>query len=183
MTDKELRKLSRAELLELLIAQMKENDKLRRKLDAAGEQIRNRELKLEEAGSIAEAALQLNGVFEAADAAVSQYLANIKRLNDRQQEVCGRREEETRQKCERMEEETCQRCERLEEETRRKCECMETEIREKCKHLETETQKNCDAMAVETEKRCGEREKKMEARYKELAEKLRDFYDEKPEIH
>lgn len=183
MTDRELRKLSRAELLELLIAQMKENDGLRRKLDAAGEQIRNRELKLEEAGSIAEAALQLNGVFEAADAAVSQYVANIKRLNDRQQEVCGRREAETRQKCECMKEETRQKCENLEAETRQKCERMETEIREKCKHLEAETQKKCDAMAAETEKRCGEREKKLEVRYRELAEKLRDFYDERPDIH
>ena len=35
MTDKELKRLSRSELLEMLIAQMKENDALQRRLEQA----------------------------------------------------------------------------------------------------------------------------------------------------
>lgn len=40
----------------------------------------SREIELNEAGSIAEAALRINGVFEAAQRAAEQYLMNIKRL-------------------------------------------------------------------------------------------------------
>ena len=43
--------------------------------------MKSREIKLSQAGSIAEAALQLNGVFEAAQEAAKQYLENIERLD------------------------------------------------------------------------------------------------------
>ena len=79
MTDKELRRLSRRELLEMLIMQMEENEKLSQELETAQEMLRKREIVIERAGSIAEAALALNGVFEAAQAAADQYMENIKR--------------------------------------------------------------------------------------------------------
>ncbi len=41
----------------------------------------SREIELQEAGSIAEAALRLNGIFEAAQRAAEQYLSNVKRIN------------------------------------------------------------------------------------------------------
>lgn len=77
MTDQELRHLSRSELLELLIAQMEENRKLKKGLKEARTALSNRQIRMEHAGSMAEAALRLNGVFEAADRAARQYLANI----------------------------------------------------------------------------------------------------------
>ena len=40
----------------------------------------SREIELAEAGSIAEAALKLNGIFEAAQRAAEQYLMNVKRI-------------------------------------------------------------------------------------------------------
>ena len=42
---------------------------------------------LKNAGSIAEAALALNGVFESADKAAAQYLENIKRCSEQQQSI------------------------------------------------------------------------------------------------
>lgn len=102
MTDKELRKLSRAELLEMLIAQMKENEMLRSKLNLANERLQDRKIAITNAGSIAEAALQLNDVFKAADAAAEQYLVNIRDAYGKQQTVCDRMEEEARQKCDAM---------------------------------------------------------------------------------
>ena len=80
MTDKELKKLSRAELLEMLIEQSKRADELQAKLDKAEEELNSRQLKVDEAGSIAEASLRLSGVFEAAQAASEQYLENIRAL-------------------------------------------------------------------------------------------------------
>ncbi len=80
MTDQELRKLSRAELLELLLEETQENQQLRAKLKRAYEKLADKTIQLEEAGSIAEAAMKLNGVFEAAQAAADQYLENVRRL-------------------------------------------------------------------------------------------------------
>ncbi len=82
MTDKELKKLSRAKLLEMLIAQSKEVDSLKAQLKEANEKLEDRQIRIENSGSIAEAALQLNGLFEAAQNAAEQYLENIKRQSD-----------------------------------------------------------------------------------------------------
>lgn len=79
MTDKELKRLSRAELLELLIGQMRENQRLEKELAAANAALQDRTIVIEQAGSIAEAALQLNGVFAAAEAAAAQYLENVRK--------------------------------------------------------------------------------------------------------
>ena len=79
MTSKELKRLSRRELLEMLIEQMKENQRLRSRLEQAEAELENRKLVSLRAGSMAEAAMQLNGVFEAADKAARQYLENVYR--------------------------------------------------------------------------------------------------------
>lgn len=102
MTDRELKKLSRADLLELLVEQLKENDQLRAQLEAAEKRLAQRKIELEKAGSIAEASLQLNGVFEAAQAACAQYVENIEQLSARQEQICAQMERETREKCDRM---------------------------------------------------------------------------------
>ena len=80
MTEKELKHLSRAELLEMLLAQAEENRKLKKQLQAAQDALSDRRIAISQAGSLAEAALQLNGVFEAADRAARQYLENVQRL-------------------------------------------------------------------------------------------------------
>ena len=82
MTDKELRKMSRAELLELLIEQMEENERLRSDLKKAILLLRDRQIRMAQAGSIAQAALELNHVFAAADEAARQYVESIRLLAD-----------------------------------------------------------------------------------------------------
>lgn len=87
MTDKELRRLSRSELLEMLIAQAAENDQLKNRLEQAEAQLRDRRIEIDKAGSLAEAALSLNGVFQAAEAAAQQYLENIQRISSQQDAI------------------------------------------------------------------------------------------------
>lgn len=84
MTDRELKKLSRADLLELLLEESRENDRLREQLKTANEMLTSRMIKIDTAGSIAEAALALNGIFEAAEQAAEQYLENVRRLSEEQ---------------------------------------------------------------------------------------------------
>lgn len=85
MTDRELRRLSRAELLELLLKQSREVERLQGELEAMQLQLANRQIEIETAGSIAEAALRLNGVFQAAEAAAAQYLENVRRMAEESQ--------------------------------------------------------------------------------------------------
>lgn len=102
MTEKELRGLSRADLLELLIEQTKKNELLQQQLDEATAKLQSRELTISNAGSIAEASLQLSGVFEAAQTAGEQYLQNIRRLSHSQAQICAEMERQTRKKCDEM---------------------------------------------------------------------------------
>lgn len=78
MTDRELKKLNRMELLEMLLAVSRENESLLKEVEDLRAELEDRRLTLEKTGSIAEAALTVNGVFEAAQAAADQYLTSIK---------------------------------------------------------------------------------------------------------
>ena len=78
MTDKELKKLSRSQLLEMLIAQSEENEKLKKSVSELQERLQNREIQITEAGSMADAAIKINRVFEAAQAACDQYLESVR---------------------------------------------------------------------------------------------------------
>ena len=91
MTDKELKRLSRTELLELLLEQTRERERLELELEELRKKLADRQINLEKAGDIAQAVLQINGVMEAAQAAAKQYLENVERL-----------EVQTRHRCEQM---------------------------------------------------------------------------------
>lgn len=111
MTDKELKKLHRVDLLEMLVAQSKEIERLQALLDEANEKLKSRVIAIDEAGSIANASLQLNGVFAAAEEAAAQYLENIKLLSDQQQAKCQEMEAECAAKCEAMRAQAQEYCE------------------------------------------------------------------------
>ena len=78
MTDKELRHFNRSELLQMLITQGEENRRLKEELEETKKKLNERQLVMDNAGSIAEASLQLSGIFEAAEQAAKQYLESVK---------------------------------------------------------------------------------------------------------
>mgnify|MGYP006994937696 CR=1 FL=1 len=89
MTEKELRRLSRTDLLEMLLEQSKEVQRLQQELEETKQKLEDRRLMEQEAGSIAEAALRINKVFEAAQ----QYLENIRQHADRRENESIQHEE------------------------------------------------------------------------------------------
>ena len=121
MTEKDLKRLSRADLLEMLIDQSVELKDTQKRLQEAEETLKSREIAIDEAGSIAEAALHLNGVFESAQAACEQYIENVRTLSERQEEVCKKREDDSIQKAAAILTETEKRCTAMEAETKEKC--------------------------------------------------------------
>jgi hypothetical protein len=78
MTEKELLKLKKSELLEIMLAQSKEIDSLREQLADVKAQLADRQIAISESGSIAEASLKISKIFEEAQKAADQYVENIK---------------------------------------------------------------------------------------------------------
>ena len=81
--EKQLRRLRRMDLMELLLSQAQEIESLQERVVELEDKLKRREIIVAEAGSIAEAALKLNKVFESAQAAADQYLENVARLADK----------------------------------------------------------------------------------------------------
>ena len=78
MTEKELKKLNRSELLEILVAQGEKIETLEQQLADAQKALQDRRIEISSCGSIAEAALKLNRIFEDAESAAAQYLESVR---------------------------------------------------------------------------------------------------------
>ncbi len=81
MTDKQLKKLSRSQLLEILVEQGKKIEELEHQLEETQKQLTDKTIKIENAGSIAQAALVLNDIFEKVQQAADLYLENVMKLS------------------------------------------------------------------------------------------------------
>lgn len=96
MTNEELKKLSRAELLEILLRQQEKIEALETELQDAKKALEERQIRIDESGSLAEAALRISHVFEAAQQAADLYLENVKlRAGEAAGEAEARRQAET----------------------------------------------------------------------------------------
>lgn len=82
-----LKKLSRQDLLEMLIKEEKRIEQLEQELEEARAELQNRSIQISTSGSIAEAALKIQGIFEVAQAAADQYLENIKKQTETEREA------------------------------------------------------------------------------------------------
>lgn len=81
MTDRELKRLNREELIDIIYELRKRYADSEAEIERLQAALKKRELLISESGSIAEAALKVNDVFEAAQAAADQYLLSIRAAN------------------------------------------------------------------------------------------------------
>ena len=82
MTDKEFKKLSRAQLIEIIYQLQLQIDKLNEEKQALENELEDKRLRLQSAGNIAEAALEINDCFRSAQNAAEQYLNEIKAIRE-----------------------------------------------------------------------------------------------------
>ncbi len=75
----DLTKMKKKELLEIMLAQGKEIDKLNARIIDLESQLANREFEFSKIGSIAEASLAVTKIFEEAEKAANIYLDNVRR--------------------------------------------------------------------------------------------------------
>ena len=82
MTDKEFKRLGRAQLLDIIYQLQLQVDDLTQKNKQLENALEDKRLRIDNAGSLAAAALELNGCFSNAQSAAEQYLNEIKTLRE-----------------------------------------------------------------------------------------------------
>lgn len=128
MNDKKLRKIGKKELLEILLSQAKRIEELELELEDTKKKLESKKILIEESGSLAEASLKLNNIFEVAQQAADQYLLNVK-------EKCKKIENDVRK--------TCQiKKNKIIKETEKVCKQKKQEKQEKKEKIGKEIKKN-----------------------------------------
>ncbi|MDD6021189.1 MAG: hypothetical protein PUB94_00800 [Oscillospiraceae bacterium] len=143
MTQEELKKLKRVDLLEMLIEQSKENEKIRKKLDEAEKELENRKIAIKKSGSIVQAAFQLNHVFEAAEKAKEQYIENLFNRDPDEVDIkaevrdyCMNMIKAAEKKCSAVEAETRERCEEIVSDAKRRIESYYSQLTGESAHTD-----------------------------------------------
>ena len=82
MTDKEFKRLSRHQLIDIIYQFQLQIDALTEQNQALEQELADKRLRLQNAGNIAEAALEMNDFFRSAQNAAEQYLNEIKAIRE-----------------------------------------------------------------------------------------------------
>ena len=82
MTDKEFKRLSRAQLIDIIYQFQLQVEKLTEENQELEQKLEDKRLRLHNAGNIAEAALEMNDCFRSAQNAAEQYLNEIKAIRE-----------------------------------------------------------------------------------------------------
>ena len=147
MADRELRHMRRTELVEIIFALKQSEDQLKAENADLTAKLEQRQIHLDSAGSIAQAALELNHVFEAAQAAADDYLASVRSVDRDALQAQARAE-----------------AEQLKAQTKRECDAL-TEAAE---HKRAQTEADCAALRAKTEQKIAARRAAFEQSTREL---------------
>ena len=82
MTDKEFKRLSRSQLIDIIYQFQLQVDKLTEENQKLERELADKRLRLSNAGNIADAALEINDCFRSAQNAAEQYLNEIKAIRE-----------------------------------------------------------------------------------------------------
>lgn len=193
---KDLKSLSRGDLLELLLAQTERAEELEKTIAELSERVESKDILIEQSGTLAEASLAVNQVFQAADHAAAQYLGNVMRIYDELVEKNAKLEEEYTRKLAtladegvnveellaqisaeeiRAEIETAQnpaddtdKREAMLQEAAETCDAMLTEAKAQCAALTEETRMKCATLTEETQMKCAAAELESQDRCREM---------------
>lgn len=208
MTDRELKKLSRFEILELLLESEKQNAALKNQIQEEEktiadltEQLNKKEIDIQEAGSIADAVLKISGIFQTAQDAAEDYLENVRNLSGKQEEICAEIEERSKAEAERItseadsysqellantekecslkQEETEKYCRMLRETTERECQNQRDETAKECQTLRSMTDQYCENLKSTTENRCRSMETEVTTRCSDLEKETAERCEQK----
>lgn len=90
MTDKEFKRLNRAQLIDIIYQLQLQNDQLNAEKKALADELADKRIRLSSAGNIADAAVAIHNVMQAAQDAASHYLEEIRMMREDTQRECQR---------------------------------------------------------------------------------------------
>lgn len=91
MINKELRKLSRRELVDIIYQLKKNEQQLQEEVASLRQALQEKRIRIAEAGSIAEAAVSITDLLATAQATADLYLQEIASLKEETEKECARR--------------------------------------------------------------------------------------------
>jgi len=144
MADKELKRMNRGELIEIIYQYRIQVDDLTAQVKKLTDELDERRLRMEKAGSIAEAAISVNKVFEAAQQAAEQYLYSIKSANEENEESADG---------------SCEAADEIIENAKKEAEKIKQEAERKYSELVTKGEKEYAQMLAQAERKCDDMRK------------------------
>ena len=97
MTDKEFKRLSRSQLIDIIYQFQIKQDELETENRRLSKALADKRIRISQAGSIAEAALEMHNVMQSAQEAAAVYLEEIRIMRDETAEQCQSILEKARQ--------------------------------------------------------------------------------------
>ena len=88
MNDREIRKLNRSQLIEIIYQLQLNQEELEAENKRLKEELEDKRLRISNAGSLAHAALEINNVMEAAQNAANMYLNEIREMRKETEAQC-----------------------------------------------------------------------------------------------
>lgn len=88
MTDKEFKRLSRSQLIDIIYQLQLKQEELTADNERLSKALEDKRLRLSNAGNIAEAALEMHNVMQAAQDAAAHYLEEIRMMRHETEEQC-----------------------------------------------------------------------------------------------
>lgn len=102
MVSKELRRLSRRELVDIIYQLKKDEQELRDKITAMEESLMDKEIRISVAGSIAEAATDITQIFSVAQRTADLYLREITAMKEDTEKQCAAMVEDAKKQTEKI---------------------------------------------------------------------------------
>ena len=102
MVSKELRRLSRRELVDIIYQLKKDEQELRDKITAMEESLMDKEIRISVAGSIAEAATDITQIFSVAQRTADLYLREITAMKEDTEKKCAAMVEDAKKQAEKI---------------------------------------------------------------------------------
>ena len=95
MTDKEFKRLTRAQLIEVIYQLQLHQDELEAENERLSKALEDKRIMLDDAGNVAQAVLEIHGVMQSAQNAAEHYLQEMKaRADEEYQQIINRAKEE-----------------------------------------------------------------------------------------
>lgn len=169
MADRELRRMNRAELVEIIYALKQSEDQLKEQNAALTAQLEDRQLRISNAGSIAQAAMELNKVFEAAQAAADDYLHSVQVSQEDASVTAANTLAQARSEAQRILEQAKADADQMRTQTQQECDALTAAAQQKC----AQTEADCKAMVEKAEQEVQSRWQAFDRKANELLDQYR----------